>query len=61
MLLSYPGVREAQAYVGYAEGNKLLLQADVRGEESLETEGILAYLAEKCPKTLIPAELHINE
>ncbi len=59
ILRGYEGVQDAKAYVRYGEGNKLILQADVRGE-GLDGEKIRAYLEERCEKALVPGEIQVG-
>lgn len=59
ILRRYEGVQDAKAYVRYGEGNKLILQADVRGE-GLDGEKIRAYLEERCEKALVPGEIQVG-
>lgn len=61
LLADYPGVARAEAYMRYGEGNKMVLAADIYGEEEPDSARIGAYLAEYCEKPLIPAELHFHK
>ena len=57
LLREYDGVLQAEAYVKYTEGNKTILQADIRTEGEVNVEKIREYLAENCEKELIPQEI----
>ncbi len=61
ILREYHGVKDAQAYVRYGEGNKLILRADVvwEGKET-DKEKMMAYLKERCEKALVPGEIRIR-
>ncbi len=56
-LVQYPGVTRAEAYIRYAEGNKLVLTADIYGDGEQDRERVNAYLTEHCEKPLLPSEL----
>lgn len=59
-LCEYEGISRAEAYVRYSVGNKLILTADLEGEKEPD-EGVLkAWLAERCERALVPAELHFT-
>mgnify|MGYP003913690073 CR=1 FL=1 len=57
ILQEYEGIDEARAYVRYAEGNKLILEAEIRGGEDPDRGQLTAYLEENCEKTLIPSNI----
>ncbi len=57
LLREYDRVLQAEAYVKYTEGNKTILQADIRTEGEVNVEKIREYLAENCEKELIPQEI----
>jgi hypothetical protein len=57
-LLNFDGVTDAQAYVSYAEDNKLLLTASIGG--NVEREKLQKYLSENLGKHLIPSVLIVN-
>jgi hypothetical protein len=56
-LRGYEGIRRAEAYVRYGEGNKLVLTADVCGKEEPDQEKLKAWLKEQCGKGLVPGEI----
>lgn len=71
-LCHYPGVEHAEAYVRYAEGNKLILTAEVSPameagpagfdkKAELDIVKIREYLERNCEKSLIPSEIRIVE
>ena len=71
-LCHYPGVERAEAYVRYAEGNKLILTAEVSPameagpagfdkKTELDIVKIREYLERNCEKSLIPSEIRIVE
>lgn len=58
ILNEYPEIVRTEAYVRYAEGNKLVLTADLYGRTEPDMERLKAYLTEHCEKPLIPESLH---
>ncbi|MCI9536235.1 MAG: AMP-binding protein [Lachnospiraceae bacterium] len=62
ILRGYEGVKLAQAYIRYGEGNKLILQADVTWEGKEPDKGeMMAYLEKRCEKALIPGDIRMEE
>lgn len=57
VLKQIPGVEEAEAYVRYAEGNKLLLTAEVKGTMEQDEDALKAYVEAQCGKAHVPAEI----
>lgn len=56
-LRQYEGIHHGEAYVRYAEGNKMILQADIYGGQEPDQEQLKAWLEEKCTKALVPAQI----
>lgn len=59
ILNEYPEIDHAEAYIRYAEGNRLVLTVDLYALVEHDVECIRAYLTEHCEKPLIPEELNI--
>lgn len=55
-LLTYDGITDAEAFVQYAEGNKLVLTAQITSEKEISEEELNAYLEEKLGKALVPGK-----
>ena len=53
-LKQVPGVEEAAAYVCYAEGNKLVLTAEVKGTMAQDAEVLKAQVEAQCGKAHVP-------
>ncbi len=54
-LREYEGIEEAEAFVEYMEGNKLLLAAEVKGSKEPDQEALAAWMEEKVGKIHVPA------
>ena len=59
-LCGYEGIRSAEAYIRYAEENRLVLTADICGSEEPDMDSLKKYLADKCEKQLIPGEIRFR-
>lgn len=60
VLRQVPGVEEASAYVRYAEGNKLVLTAEVKGSMGQDADALKAYVEARCGKAHVPGEIFCN-
>ena len=60
VLRQVPGVEEASAYVRYAEGNKLVLTAEVKGSMGQDADALKAYVEAQCGKAHVPGEIFCN-
>ena len=54
VLKQVPGVEEAAAYVRYAEGNRLVLTAEVKGTMAQDAEVLKARVEAQCGKAHVP-------
>ena len=54
VLKQVPGVEEAAVYVRYAEGNKLVLTAEVKGTMAQDAEALKARVEAQCGKAHVP-------
>ena len=54
VLKQVPGVEEVAAYVRYAEGNKLVLTAEVKGNMAQDAEALKARVEAQCGKAHVP-------
>ena len=54
VLKQVPGVEEAAAYVRYAEGNKLVLTAEVKGTMEQNADVLKAQVEAQCGKAHVP-------
>ena len=53
-LKQVPGVEEAAAYVRYADGNKLVLTAEVKGTMEQNADVLKAQVEAQCGKAHVP-------
>ena len=53
-LKQVPGVEEAAAYVRYADGNKLVLTAEVKGTMGQNADVLKAQVEAQCGKAHVP-------
>ena len=59
-LSEYPGVNSVKAYITYGENNKLVLTAEIIGEDGLQLQDYRQYALEKFKVSAQPSKLFVN-
>ena len=57
VLLAFPGVADARAFVCFGEKNELLLAAEVQADGTLDQSQLLAHVKANCKRHMVPAKI----